>query len=497
MWFIGTLSYTKFPVYMPTIRTRIAPSPTGHMHIGTARTGLFNYLFAKAHHGAFVLRIEDTDPARSKPEYEAEILEGFKWLGLEFDEGPHLGGNYGPYRQSERLNLYRERANWLLEKGLAYQCFCTEAELEKTKEANAGQGLPPRYSGKCRARSNDERLRLQSEGQPFAVRLIVPREDISFSDLIHGTITTKAEVLDDFVIVRSDDTPLYNFTAVVDDHAMAISHVIRGEDHLSNTPKQIILYRAFGWEIPAFAHLPLLLNPDRSKMSKRFGDVELLRFRDEGYLSEALINFLAFLGWNPKTDREFFTLTELVSAFHIEQVNKAGAVFNRTKLDSLNQHYARALPVDHLIELAWPYLENAGLATEATDRSMVGRVLTVVRDRIRTLSEIPSLTDFFFALPAYDPALLTEKGSKETAKKSLEVLLAITEKEYPTDLASFTDLLKSQPAALGISNAEFFWPTRVALTGKAKSPSTAEMMMALGNTETEKRFRLALSCLET
>ncbi|MBI4127514.1 MAG: glutamate--tRNA ligase [Parcubacteria group bacterium] len=482
---------------MAIVRTRVAPSPTGHMHIGTVRTGLFNYLFAKAHHGAFLLRIEDTDPVRSKPEYEAEILKGFKWLGLEFDEGPNLGGNYGPYRQSERLDLYREKTSWLLDNGLAYQCFCTEAELEKVKEKSAQQGLPPRYSGKCRTRSRDERLRLQNEGQPFTVRLIVPREDITFTDLIHGAVTTKAEVLDDFVIVRSDDTPLYNFTAVIDDHAMAITHVIRGEDHLSNTPKQIILYRALGWELPVFAHLPLLLNPDKSKMSKRFGDVELLRFRDEGYLSQALINFLAFLGWNPKTDREFFTLPELISAFHIEQVNKAGAIFNRAKLDYFNQHYVRALPLDRLIELSWPYLENAGLVAESTDRSMVGRVLTVVRDRIRTLSEVPSLTDFFFLLPAYDPALLTEKGSKATAKQSLEILLTFTEKEYPRDLTSLTDLLKLQPAALGISNGEFFWPTRVALAGKAQSPSTAEMMMALGNTETQTRLRVALSRLET
>ena len=339
----------KIPQTLFGPRVRIAPSPTGWLHIGTARTALFNFLFARKNGGKFILRIEDTDKERSKKEYEENILEGLKWLNLYWDEGPDIGGPYGPYRQSERIEIYKEYLLKLLKEEKAYYCFCSPEEIEAQKKDMALRGLTPIYSGKCRNLSKREAEEKIKRGENYVIRIKMPQKKIKFKDLIRGEIEFDLSLIGDIVIAKSLEEPLYNFTVVVDDYLMKITHVIRGDDHISNTPKQLVLQEMLGFERPFYAHLPMILGPDRSKLSKRHGEMALTEYKKLGYLKEAMINFLALLGWHPSSDEEIFSLEELIERFSLERVQKSGAVFNHLKLDWFNSFYLKKIPFEELM----------------------------------------------------------------------------------------------------------------------------------------------------
>jgi len=382
------------------VRVRFAPAPTGRLHVGGARTALFNYLFARGHKGAFILRVEDTDPARSSEEYYRSIIEALTWLGLEWDEGPDVDGKYGPYRQSQRRDIYAEYLDGLKESGRAYECFCTPEELEERRRHARDAGAAPRYDGRCANLSPQERERLAGQGLKPCLRFRLDGgADLAFDDLVRGRVEIKAGDLDDFVVARPDGSPTYNFVCAVDDATMAISHVIRGEDHISNTPRQLAVYRALGFEPPTFAHLPLLLGPDKSRLSKRHGAKSVLEYRAEGYVPEAFVNFLALLGWSYGDERELFSLKELRKYFSLARVAKKGAVFDVDKLKWMNGVYLRKLSAEELFERAGPWLEEAGLASAEADEKtkLAKRALALEHEKIKTLSEAPDLIAFFFA----------------------------------------------------------------------------------------------------
>jgi len=405
------------------VRTRLAPSPTGYLHFGTARTALFNYLFAKKNQGVFILRIEDTDIERSDLCFEKDIIENLKWLGIEWDEGPDIGGNYGPYRQSERLNIYAKYIEKLISEDKAYYCFCSEEELEARRQYQLSISEAPRYSGKCAGLAKETIERYLAEGKPSVIRFRVPAKKIEFDDLIRGKLEFDTSLIGDIVIAKAISTPLYNFAVVVDDFEMKISHVIRGEDHISNTPKQLLFQEALGFPRPAYAHLPLILGPDRTKLSKRHGAVAIVDYKKEGYLPEALVNFMAFLGWNPGDEREIYSMPSLIKEFSLERVQKGGAIFNIKRLDFLNSFYIRQRSIEKLAELCLPYLVEKGLITptfktkqyppayganeivqtykisetgEEINLESLQKIISLYKERLKKLSEISELTDFFF-----------------------------------------------------------------------------------------------------
>lgn len=343
------------------VRVRIAPSPTGPLHIGTARTALFNYLFAKKYKGSFILRIEDTDVERSKKEFERDIMENLRWLGIEWDEGPDVGGNFGPYRQSERREIYKKYLTKLLQEGKAYYCFCTKEELEAEKQYLLSIGQPPVYSGKCANLPKEKVKEFLDQKKPSVIRFKTPIKKVVFEDLIRGKIEIDSALIGDIVIAKDLENPLYNFACVIDDFEMKITHVIRGEDHLSNTPKQILIQEALGFPSPKYAHLPLILGPDRSKLSKRHGATSIAEYKKQGFLPEALVNFIAFLGWHPETERYIYSMAGLIKDFSLERIQKSGAVFNIKRLEFLNGFYIRQKSVDKLTELCLPYLIESGL----------------------------------------------------------------------------------------------------------------------------------------
>jgi len=442
------------------IRTRIAPSPTGMLHIGTARTALFNYLFAKSNGGKFILRFEDTDQARSTKESEADILDGLLWLGLNWDEGVQPDGTYkgscGPYHQFERLDIYQKYIDQLLKQGMAYE-----------KDGAVYFKTPP---GKC-----------------------------EFDDLVKGKISFENDSFGDFVIRRGDGTPTFILANAIDDIEMQISHIIRGEDIISTTPKQILIIQALGFKLPFYAHLPLTLNPDRSKLSKRFGAVSVLEYREEGFLPEALINFIVFLGWNPKTTEEFFTIDELIQKFNIKDVGRSAAIFNIEKLHFYNNHYLQKLSLDNLAFRCLPYLIEKGLVKEEEVKQKSGFILklvTIFRERLHKLSDITTLSGFIFKLPDYDSRILIfKKSDKEktlqglsAAQKSLELL---SEKDWENQ-DKLNDALLKVVEKEKLDNGSVFWPVRVALSGLEKTPSPAELLWVLGKEESLKRLKKAI-----
>ncbi len=496
------------------IRVRIAPSPTGNFHIGTARTALYNYLFARANKGVFVVRVEDTDEMRSEEIFEKDIIDGLQWLGLSWDEGPDIGGPFGPYRQSERTDIYRKYLHALYEKGMLYRCYCTPEELEKERQDYQARNEPPRYSGKCRAITDADRIRFEDEGKNSVLRFRVPVEELVFTDLVRGDVSVNTGLIGDMVVAKDMDSPLYNFAVVVDDSTMEITHVISGEDHISNTHKQILIQRALGFPLPQYAHIPLILNPDRSKLSKRKNKVSLIEYRTEGFLPEALINCMALIGWNPGGEQEIFSLDELASAFSLERVHKAGAIFDIQKLRWINAQYIRAKDTTELTHLCLPYFVEKGYITPVNaelfatgpfvtkggrevDFAYCENVVAGERERIEILSEITDRTELFFVeLPDYDPAILTWKGmSTEAVHESLlfaeHELLAIDEEMW--NIASLEERMKSAIADKGLKNGEVLWPLRVALTGLEKSPSPFEVAAILGKAYTISRIQHALS----
>lgn len=475
------------------VRVRNCPSPTGLLHIGTVRTALYNYLFAKKNGGILVFRSEDTDEERSTQEYENNIISGLTKLGLIGDEGVHLGGEYGPYRQSERKKIYYEYLVKLLEQEKAYYCFCTKEELEAEREEQVLKKLPPRYSGKCRNLNPQEAQQRVAQREKAVIRLKVEENrEIVFQDLIRGENRTNSKELADFVIAKSVEQALYNFTVVVDDFLMKITHVIRGEDHIPNTPKQILIYEAFGWEIPQFAHLPLILNQDRTKLSKRKNKVSVDDYLAEGYLPEALINFLALLGWNTSDEKEIFSLEDLIAHFSLERVHKGGAIFDLDKLNWLNGYYLRNLSLDDLILKIKPYLEKEGLGG---DLKMLKKYLPLVHERIKLLGEAPDLLRFMLAdsLKYESSLFLHEKMkvdlsmAKFALEKSLPELEKIEEKNW--NQVEIEKVLIALIQSLELKNGQILWPLRVALTGEKFSPGVFEVADVLGKERSLARIK--------
>jgi len=487
------------------IRVRFAPSPTGPLHIGGARTALFNYLFAKKNKGKFILRIEDTDTERSELKWVQEIIDELKWLGIVWDEGPDIDGEYGPYKQSQRLALYRRYLENLLEQNKAYYCFCTEEELEDKRQEQMARGIAPKYDGKCANLPDEIVQKNLGAGMPSVIRFRVLNKKVKFYDLIRGEVEFDAGLLGDVVIAKNFDTPLYHFAVVVDDFEMQISHVIRGEEHLSNTPRQILLQQALGFALPVYAHLPLMLNPDRSKLSKRHGDVALADYHKQGYLSDALVNFMVLLGWNPGTEKEVFFLSQLVKEFSIEKVQKAGAVFNVQRLNFLNGLYIREKSIEKLTELCAPYLKEAGLLVQGqVSQNKLQKIVEVSKTRMKKLSEIVELSDFFFKDKLnYDKNLLKwQKMGEGEVKESLSVSEKVLSGAKKWDLK---DLEKELFFAAEKFNLEkgypeknrgyLLWPLRVALSGKEASASPFEIADILGKEKTIKRIKEAIRML--
>ncbi|MFN3870156.1 MAG: glutamate--tRNA ligase [Aquificaceae bacterium] len=436
--------------------SRFAPSPTGYLHLGNARTALFSYLFARHHKGKFILRIEDTDRERSTKEFEEMLLEDLRWLGLEWDEF---------YRQSERFDLYKEYAQKLIESGHAYPCFCTVEELEEERKRAEERGIPYRYSGKCRVLTKEEVERFKAEGKPYTIRFKVPENKVVvFEDLIKGHIAINTDDFGDFVIVRSDGTPTYNFVVVVDDALMGVTHVVRGEDHIPNTPKQILIYEALGFEVPHFAHLPVILGEDRSKLSKRHGAVSVRNYREEGYLPEALFNYLCLLGWSPPQEgREIFSKEELIEVFKLEDVNSSPAVFNKDKLRWLNGVYIREIiPLERLVEEFMPFLERAGYKA---DKAYVERVLEKTRDSFETLKEgVERLKPFFADEITYSSEALSVLENQTSIMVLESFLQRIQKGELSGEVVKA--IAKEIQKELKVKAKDVWHALRAALTGE-------------------------------
>lgn len=488
------------------IRVRIAPSPTGPLHIGTARSALFNYLFAKKNQGKFILRIEDTDIERSDPKWEKDVIQNLKWLGIKYDEGPDQEGEYGPYRQSERIKIYHKYLKQLLKQGNAYYCYCTEKELADERLLQQTKGEPPRYSGKCRDLTSAQTEQYKKEGRRPVIRFKMPDQKIKFQDLIRGELEFDGALIGDFVIAKGLDIPLYNFAVVIDDYTMKISHVIRGEDHIANTPKQIAMQKALALPTPQYAHLPLILNPDRSKMSKRKAQnggavipVAIQEFRKEGYLPAALVNYMVFLGWNPKDNREFFTLAELVPEFSLERLNKSGAVFNLEKLNNINGYYIRKMKSGDLTRLI---LRGKFLRynLKAYSETYTEKAIKTVQERLKKLNEVQEFTRFYFQKPNYNPQLLIWKNTPQREIKiNLEIgekaLAVLKDQDYTKEFLEKT--LRKTIAKHKIGTGELLWPLRVALTGEAASPGPFEVAEVLGREEVLARIKTAIKKLSS
>ncbi len=465
------------------VRVRFAPSPTGSMHVGNARTALFNYLFARKHGGTFILRIEDTDIERHSEEAVELILRVLRWMGIEWDEGP--------YRQSERLEIYREYVEKLKEKGLVYECYCTKEELEEMKRRQLERGEPPRYTGKCRNLSEREKRERIERGIRPALRFKVNEDEvISFEDEIRGKITISASQLGgDFVIVRSNGMPVYNFTVVIDDALMNITHVIRGEDHISNTPKQILLYKSLGFKIPKFAHLPMILGKDRSKLSKRHGAVSVEEFINRGYLPEAFVNFLALLGWYPKDGKEILSMEELIERFDLKSVNRAGAIFDTAKLDWMNQVYMKKLSSSQILELSKKFFEKEGINVE-DKREFVEKVIEITRDYYKTLSDVPVYVKEFLTddVKFTDEVLKFFKEKPERVKVVEEFLNELRSYEGTFNASSFMEISKRVGKKLGVKGKELFMPLRGAITGKLSGVEIQNASEVLGKERVIKRL---------
>ncbi|MGE5392980.1 MAG: glutamate--tRNA ligase [Candidatus Saccharibacteria bacterium] len=471
------------------VRVRMAPSPTGFLHIGGLRTALYNYLFARKSGGRFILRIEDTDRNRLVPGALENIVETLHDFGLDPDEGPcWVGGKVaergdkGPYLQSDRLGLYKKYAEELIAKGTAYYCFCPAERLEELRKSQEAQKLPPKYDKHCLSLSKEEVEAKLKAGEPHVIRLNVPKDlTVRFSDVVHGEIAISTNDIDDQVLLKTDGFPTYHLAVVVDDHLMEVSHVIRGEEWIPSTPKHVLLYSAFGWETPMFVHLPLLLSKSRKKLSKRDGDVAVRDFLKNGYLPEALINFVALLGWNPKTEEEIFSLKELIERFDLGKLNKAGAVFDLDKLDWINGLYIRKLSKDDLFERLKPYLADSGIEIEKYPKEFLEKVLLLEQGRLTKLSEIGERVGYFFGEPAYDPSILIWKKSDAAAiKKNLEALETFLAGLDPKDFSreKLEELTKKFISDSSLTNGEVLWPLRVALSGLEASPGPFEIVDA-------------------
>lgn len=475
------------------VKVRFAPSPTGHLHIGGARTALFNYLFAKKNGGKFLVRIEDTDLARSSYESEQVIINDLRWLGIHWDEGIEAGGEGGPYRSTERRDIYKTYIDRLLDEGKAYYCYCTQEELEEERKRFEEKGEMIGYSGKCRSLTPEQRAEYEAEGRKPTIRFKVPLDQIiKIEDKVRGHVEFESNGVGDFIIVKSDGIPVYNFAVTIDDYLMEITHVIRAEEHLSNTPRQILIYDALGFEKPEFAHVSLILGHDRTKMSKRHGSTWVEQYRDMGYLPEAIVNFLALLGWSPETDEEFFTMDELVSQFSLDRVSKNPAVFDNDKLNWMNSQYIKNAPLEKLTDLAIPHLRNAGLIGENLDHDRyewVKKMVNAVKEGLPYLAKIHDKVAIFFndeIVPENDETLEILKG--EQVPQLLEVFLKKVEEAEIIDQEFGKSVFKVIQKETGIKGKNLFMPVRIMLTGQMHGPEIYDIIEILGREGIKKRL---------
>jgi glutamyl-tRNA synthetase len=504
-----------------TVRTRIPPSPTGYLHVGNCWAAFFNWLYARRHKGQVVLRIEDTDRTRSRAEFEQAIYEDLRWLGIDWEEGPDVGGPHGPYRQSERTDLYRETGEEFVRRGVAYRCYCTPEEIDAERERAQAERRPYRYSGCCRDLSPARIAALEAQGRHPTLRFNVerlrdpalatryswlqPRIEngetrlcVVVRDLVRGEVLFDLEEIDDFIIVRSDGSALYNFANVVDDHGMAVTHIMRGLEHLPNTPRQLLMYYAANWDPPQFAHLPVLLGPDRKKLSKRHGDTALRDYRDELYLPEAMRNFFALMGWYPEDGREIFSSEELIARFDIAQVGRASPIFDRQKLNWMNGEYMRREVrenPDRVVDLVAAYLVRHGLLAEppgAERRAYVRRVVDVLGERLKVGEDVVTYADFFFLeRPRYDEASvakhLRQPGARDLLREAAE-RLAVTD---PFTAPEIERTLRGLASEQDLPMRAIVHPLRVALTGKTVGPGLFELIDVLGKARVLRRLREA------
>ncbi|MGJ7922958.1 glutamate--tRNA ligase [Neobacillus sp. LXY-4] len=476
------------------IRVRYAPSPTGHLHIGNARTALFNYLFARNLGGKFIIRIEDTDQKRNIEGGEQSQLKYLKWLGMDWDESIDVGGEYGPYRQSERIEIYNEYVKELLDKGLAYKCYCTEAELEAEREEQTEKGETPAYSGKCRHLTEEDRLKLEAEGRKPSVRFLVPQDKTyTFDDMVKGSVSFESEGMGDYVIVKKDGMPTYNFAVAVDDHLMKISHVLRGDDHISNTPKQLMIYEALGWEPPSFGHMTLIVNESRKKLSKR--DETIIQFIEQyeqlGYIPEALFNFIALLGWSPAGEEEIFSKDELISIFDAKRLSKSPALFDKQKLTWMNNQYMKKVDLDVAVELALPHLIKAGLVNpemSEQESEWVRNLIGLYQDQMSYGAEIVELSSLFFKEEVmFDEeakTVISEEQVPEVLQAFLNEIDQLPEFTAPEINAS----IKAVQKGTGHKGKKLFMPIRVAATGQTHGPDLPKAIALIGKEKIVKRF---------
>ncbi|MDP4038577.1 MAG: glutamate--tRNA ligase [bacterium] len=467
------------------IRVRFAPSPTGHLHIGSLRTALFNYLFAKSHNGKFILRIEDTDRDRLVPEAMGQIIESLEWIGIEIDEGPKQNGKFGPYVQSERVKIYQDIARKLVEKKMAYYSHSSNGQLDNLRNQAIKAKKPFVYRQIFEPET-------KPKGDNYPIRFKIPSGQTVWKDIIKGKFTTNNQVIDDFIILKADGFPTYNFANVIDDHLMQVTHVIRGDEFVASTAKHVLLYRALGYNLPDFAHLPVILGPDKAKLSKRHGATAVLDYKLEGYLPSALVNFLALLGWNDGTDQEIYPKVELEKKFKLSKVQKSPAVFDQTKLDWMNGEYIRMLDVKELARTIKPYLMEVGFNT--SDDKYLEKVAGLDQERLKKFSDAPILMDFFFMEPEIDTKLLSAKDDSSKVKKWLIEAAKIIEKSSQNH-DHLQDDLSDLARHLGIKNGQLFYPIRIAITGKTAAPGLFETILTLGIDKSVLRIKKAISLL--
>ncbi len=481
---------------MGEVRTRFAPSPTGYMHIGNLRTALYAYLIAKSNDGKFILRIEDTDQDRYVEGAIDVIYNTLKIVGIEHDEGPDIGGDYGPYVQSERKAIYEKYAKELIDRGGAYYCFCDKERLDNLREQSRNKKIPFKYDGHCRNLSKEEVVKRIEAGESYVIRQKMPQTGTTtFKDEVFGKITVENSSLDDNILIKSDGMPTYNFANVIDDHLMDITHVVRGSEYLSSTPKYNLLYKAFGWDIPTYIHLPLILREDGKKLSKREGDASFEDLYNKGYLKEAIINYIALLGWSPGTEEELFTLDELVERFKIEGLSKSPAIFDTEKLKWMNGEYIRKLSLEEFNKLATPYYDKAIKKAEV-DYMILSKLM---HTRTEVLSHIPEQIDFIDDLPDYDIDLYIHKRMKttpESALKNLKEVYDVLEALDDWNFDNIHDNLMDLIGKLGVKNGQVLWPLRVALSGKQYTPGGGiELAELLGKEESLKRIKIGMEKL--
>jgi len=468
-----------------SVRVRFAPSPTGHLHIGNARTAILNWLFARHSGGSFILRIEDTDVERSTQESEKSIFEDLRGLKLNWDEGPEAGGSFGPYRQSERLEIYQKYARQLLASGHGYYCFCTDAELEAERERAMKKGEQPHYSGKCRALTPEQQEEKRRQGLASAIRFRVPNQAVSFTDLVHGELTFPPNNFGDFVVMRALGLPTYNFAAVIDDHLMHITHVIRGDDHVTNTPRQKMMYETLGWETPQFCHIPMILGEDRSRLSKRHGATSLDQFANKGYLPDALVNFLSLLSWSSPSGEEVLTRERLIQEISFARLNKSPAVFDVTKLNWMNGVYIRQLPPEELLEACLPFLQKAGY--DLPGRETLQQLLAIVQSNLDYLEQVAEKTHFFFVdrIHLTDGAAIAMSQSEAAEKVYWSFLRQLPNYETLTSEA-FRQIMKTVNKETGVMGKDLWMPIRIALTGALHGPELPPIAALLGKERVRK-----------